>query len=430
MRQVLRQNPKGKLSATLKSWLPLLNVGINELEEKLSEYCGENPFCKVQTAFEQSHTTPKEAEAHHDSEHYKNYEKRPKSEARSKGMALEGISESSIFEKLKSQITNKLFPTEKSQTIAFEIIEHTDSDGFFDGDYEDIFNNIGATIDEIEKVRKRFVYLEPVGVCSLDVIECYEFQLQTAQISNDAYEAAALIINNLQNALHYSKMSGFKEAMNAIRKFHNPPAIEFLQSEEQIIPDIFVYHDSEKLEVKLNDAFYPQIIIEGTEGLEKDDFVKPKIKEAKDLVDALNMRRATLMKIGLMIIDYQYDYFAGGPIRPMKLQNLADDLGLNVSTISRAIANKYISSNIGVKSLKSFFSTAISEDTSAAAIKIFVKNCFNSENQLKPMSDEAALKMVELEFGVKLERRTITKYRLTLGIPSSSERKKLYKMCA
>lgn len=430
MRQTLKIASKGKLSATLKSWLPLLNVGINELEEKLTEYCVDNPFCRLQTAFESSHDKPKEKEKVSEDEHFKTYEKRSKNEARSKGMALDGIVESSLFENLKSQITNTLFPTQKSKDIAYEIIEHTDADGFFDGDYDDIYNNIGVNKEDVEKIRKRFAYLEPAGICSLDVIECYEFQLQNTQISQDGYEAAKLIINNLQNALHYSKMSGFKEAMGIIRKFHNPPAIEYLENDEHIIPDIFVYHDGEKLEVKLNDAFYPQVLIESAEGLEKDDFVKPKIKEAKDLVDALNMRRATLMKIGLMIIDYQYDYFAGGPIRPMKLQNLADDLGLNVSTISRAIANKYISSNIGVKSLKSFFSTAISEDTSAAAIKEFVKNSFSSENQLKPLSDEAVLKMVESEFGVKLERRTITKYRLMLGIPSSSERKKLYRMCA
>ncbi len=150
------------------------------------------------------------------------------------------------------------------------------------------------------------------------------------------------------------------------------------------------------------------------ENLEKDEFVRPKIKEARDLIDALNMRKATLYKLGLMIVEFQYDYFKGGAIRPMKLQNIADELGLNVSTISRAIANKYLASNRGIWPIKSFFSTAISEDTSAAAIKEYLKTLFATESRKKPLSDEAALKFV--------------KYRMALGVASSSERKKLYQM--
>jgi RNA polymerase sigma-54 factor len=114
----------------------------------------------------------------------------------------------------------------------------------------------------------------------------------------------------------------------------------------------------------------------------------------------------------------------------MKLQHLADELGLNISTVSRAISNKYLSSNRGVWPLKSFFSTAITEDTSAAAIKEYMKDIIQSENKLKPLSDEAMLAKVEENFSLKMERRTLTKYRIALNIPSSSERKKLYQVAS
>ena len=127
-----------------------------------------------------------------------------------------------------------------------------------------------------------------------------------------------------------------------------------------------------------------------------------------------------------MIIEYQYDYFFGGDIKPMKLKDIADDLGRNPSTISRAIQNKFISSQRGVVPLKSFFAAAASEEISNAALKEFLKNLIKNENRQKPLSDESILNSIEKEFDIKLVRRTITKYRKMLGIASSNERKKIY----
>lgn len=423
MKQRVVAAQKGKLSSTLKNWLPLLQAGLNDLSERLSENLSNNPFCEVRTREHEEIKEDEEREYHED-EHYQSFEKSSKKEFREE-LALR---ESSLFEDVREQIGPPLFPTEKSQNIALKIAEHLDDGGFFDGDYEDIEAKTGASRDEVERVRCRFAYLSPAGIGALDFVEGYLFQLEDAEVDSDVYELASQIIKNLENYSHYAKNPLFKKAMSVIKKLKNPPAIEYLENSSEVIPDIFVFDDGEKLEVKLNDAYYPEIIIETMEGLEKDEFVRPKIKEAKDLIDALAMRKATLYKLGLMIVEFQYDYFRGGAIRPMKLQNIADELGLNVSTISRAIANKYIASNRGIWPIKSFFSTAISEDTSAAAIKEYLKELFANENRKKPLSDEAALKFVEEKFSVKLERRTITKYRMALGVASSSERKKLYQM--
>ena len=180
------------------------------------------------------------------------------------------------------------------------------------------------------------------------------------------------------------------------------------------------------LTLRKNDEFYPNIHID-IEGIdEKSEFVSSKIKEAKDLIDALEMRKSTLHKIGLMIIEYQYDYFFGGDIKPMKLKDIAEDLGRNPSTISRAIQNKFLSSKRGIVPLKNFFAAAASQEVSNTAIKEFLLNLIKNENRAKPLSDEAILAKIEDEFNIKLVRRTITKYRKALNIASSSERKKLY----
>jgi RNA polymerase sigma-54 factor len=423
MKQRLVSAQKGKLSSTLKNWLPLLQAGLNDLGERLSENLANNPFCEVRQNFDEELKEEKERKFSED-EHYQSYEKIGKKEFREE-LALK---HASLFEDISEQIDAPLFPTTRSQKIAMKIAEHLDEGGFFDEDYEGIEQEIGVTKDEIERIRGRFIYLNPPGIGAVDFVESYLFQLHDAGLSDAVYELAVTVVKNMDAYPEFAKNPSFKEAMNAIKKLKNPPAIEYLEESNQVIPDIFVFDDGEKLEVKINDAYYPEIIIEAMDNLEKDEFVRPKLKEARDLVDALNMRKATLLKLGLMIVEFQYDYFKGGAIRPMKLQNIADELGLNVSTISRAIANKYLSSNRGIWPIKSFFSTAISEDTSAAAIKEYLKALFSTESRKKPLSDEAALKFVEEKFTVKLERRTITKYRMALGVASSSERKKLYQM--
>lgn len=423
MKQRVSASQKGKLSSTLKNWLPLLQAGLNELEGKLADNLSNNPFCTITKKYEDEYKDPEEEE-YEDDEYYKSYELSSKREFK-EDLA---VSHTSLFEDVRAQIDGGLFPTEKSKKIALKIAEHLDEGGFFDGEYGEIAAETGASGEDIERVRMRFKYLAPSGIGALDFVESYLFQLEDAGLDNEVYELAAQIIKDLENFSDYAKKIKFKEAMAEIKKLKNPPAIEYLESSTEVIPDIFVFDDGEKLEVKINDAHYPEIIIEAMDNLEKDEFVRPKIKEAKDLIDALNMRKATLYKLGLMIIEFQYDYFKGGQIRPMKLQNIADELDLNVSTISRAIANKYLASTRGVWPIKSFFSTAISEDTSAAAIKEFLKDLFSNESRKKPLSDEAALKYVEEKFSVKLERRTITKYRLALGVASSSERKKLYQI--
>lgn len=190
---------------------------------------------------------------------------------------------------------------------------------------------------------------------------------------------------------------------------------------------IVFFDEEEGIEVKLNDSYYPTIKIDMNYAVQN-EYVTQKMKEAKSLIDALDMRKATLYKVGLMIVEYQYEFFTGGAIMPLTLKTLADEFGHNPSTISRAIANKYIACDRGTISMKDFFTTAIDEDISNAAIKEFLIGLVKKENRAKPVSDMKFLALIEEEFKVKMVRRTIAKYRKQLNIAGSSERKKLYKL--
>ena len=413
LRQKQTLAPKIKLNQTLRSWLPILQSGLDELKETLEPFIKDNPFATIEH---------KNLEK---SEKKRNFFEQVSKNSVSDSIEALSIYKESLYEKLVSQINPPLFPTQKSQDIAYKIIECLDDEGYFSYD-DEIF--AGFNENEVERVRARFAYLEPCGVGAKDLKESFLFQLSEAEASEEIIECAKKIILNFENIEKLRKLKFYDDALKIIKKFKNPPAIEYLEEANQKVPDIFVLSTSSGISVQINDEYYPEISID-TEGLdEKEAFVSSRIKEASELIDALEMRKATLYKIGLMIVEYQYDYFLGGDIKPMKLKDLADELGRNPSTISRAIANKYLSSPRGTVALKNFFATGFDEETSNAAIKEFLLELIKNEDHKKPLSDLKIQELIQAKFNIQIVRRTITKYRKILNIGSSSQRKKIYQI--
>ena len=417
LRQRVSQSQKQKLSSTLRSWLPILQADLDSLGEALEPFAKANPFIEIKVGNEKPDKKWQK----------KSFFNEISKNSVSSTIEALTIQQKSLFETLYEQINPPLFPTAKSQNIAYEIIEHIDHEGYFESSkIAKIASNLGVSKKEVEKIRRRFCYLEPTGVGAVDLKESFLFQLEEMDLKEELYTFVKKLILDFEEIEKYANEEMFNDALKVIKKFKNPPAIEYLEDEVQIVPDIFVYDSNGIIEVALNDAYYPEIVIE-TDGLDdKEAFVASKIKDAKDLIDALEMRKATLYKIGLMIIEYQYDFFFGGSIKPMKLKDLADDLRRNPSTISRAISGKYLSCSRGVIPLKQFFATAVEEDISNSAIKEYMCEIIKYEDRKKPLSDVKILKMIEDKFGVKMVRRTITKYRKEFNIAGSSERKKLY----
>jgi RNA polymerase sigma-54 factor len=416
LRQTRSVETKHKLSNTLRNWLPILHSSLSDLPEAMAPFVEANPVVEVKNGYEED------------------FEKKiPKkiisgavSNSRTEQIEALTIQSRSLFEILDEQLGAPLFPTPISQEIAHFIVENLDENGYYEGDTDGFCQEHSIDEDAFEKVRLRFAYVEPVGIAAKNLSESFLFQLENAEISDKAYPLAVQIIQNLQDIHSFAKEPCFSEAMKVISSFKNPPNIEYQEESAQIVPDLMIYfNDDNEIEVKLNDAYYPTINIEKNYGVEH-DFIKDKIKEAKSLVDALDMRKATLYKVGLMIVEYQYEFFCGGAIMPLTLKTLADEFGHNPSTISRAIANKYIACERGILAMKDFFTTAIDDDVSNAAIKEYLVTLVKEESRTKPLSDMKLLEKIEAKFKVKMVRRTIAKYRKQLNIAGSSERKKLY----
>ncbi len=403
------QTTKLSLSSTLRSWLPILQADIESLDETLEPFVNDNPFITLKSGFEKSFISSE-----------KSYT--------SDVIESLSISKSSLYEILQDQIIPPLFPTQNSRQIAQAIIENINEEGYFEGDIDKIAKELSVDKQSVERVRQRFAYIEPIGVGAKDMLESFLFQLNELDVDSELALLVKKLINNFDNIQEFCNEFRFEEAISIIKKFKNPPAIEYLSESKQIIPDIYIFKTKSGIEIDINSAFYPQVVLDIDGVSQNNEYVKQKIKSAKDLIDALEMRKATLYKIGLMILEYQYDFFQGGAIKPMKLKDLAEELDRNPSTISRAISNKYLSCNRGVFALKDFFSTAIDENISSASIKEFIMDLIKHEDKKKPISDSKILAKIEEKFGIKIVRRTITKYRKQLGIAGSSERKKLYKL--
>lgn len=407
---------KNKLSNTLRNWLPILQSSLSDLGEAMAPFVESNPLIDIKSGYEESFESriPKKIQY--------GYVQNSHSEA----IEALTVQHKSLYDILEEQIDGSLFPTPVSQLIAKHVVENLDEGGYYEGDCDAFCRNEGITLEQFEKIRLRFIHVEPVGIGAKSVSESFLFQLESASIGDTAYSLAREMITHMDELGRYRKEEGFDEAMRVIGSFKNPPAIDFLEDLQQVIPDLMIHNDpDEGIEVRLNDRYYPSVNIDAEYKVDH-PFVREKLKEAKSLVDALEMRKATLYKVGLMIVEYQYDFFIGGAIKPLTLKTLADEFGHNPSTISRAIANKYIACDRGIYPMKDFFTTAIDEDVSNAAIKDYVAELVRNESHKKPLSDMKLLEMIQDKFKITMVRRTIAKYRKQLNIAGSSERKQLY----
>lgn len=401
---------KQNLNLSLKLWLPMLQTSIQDLESYLTNLSYENPFLEVTKS----------------KDFYSNFTSNGIS-----GEFIESLAfySKSLNDKISEQIENEtLFPTPNSQKVALEILCDIDENGYFDGDVEKIANTCNVYKEYVESIRQRFARLEPSGIGARDLQESFLFQLDSfdRKIDDELYNFTKKIIKDIAHVDKYASHHRFNDAKNIIKYFNNPPAIDYINDNVQVIPDFFI-EINEDIEIKINNDYYPDIKVKNP-FITKNENIKEKLKEAKDLVNLLNLRKSTLYKIVLIIVEKQISFFVGGELRPFSMQEIASELGFAESTISRAVSNKYIECNLGIFPLKFFFTNAVDKDLSSSQIKSYIKSLVDYEDKEIPLTDEAILEFIETKFNLKMVRRTITKYRKILDIPSSKERKKLYKV--
>lgn len=312
------------------------------------------------------------------------------------------------------------------QQIALNIIDGIDEDGYLTVTLSDIKNSLpDASTEEITAVLHRIQQFDPCGVASRDLQECLMLQNKDPLCAEIISKHMDLLAKHQYRQI--KKCMGLTDqqlenVINNIMQLHPRPGSKFCNVEkcEYIIPDIIVRNINDKLQVKLNPEL--QVKLKINDGYAQ--HMQNQFQEAKWLLNSLQIRDATLLAVSKWIVKYQTNFFASGEkqMLPLKMSDIARDLGLHESTISRICSNKYMHTPRGTLGLKYFFSTEVNTDCSAIAIKAIIKELITNEQANKPYSDEEIRHQMAAQ-GIKIARRTISKYREAMGIQTSSQRK-------
>ena len=364
-----------------------------------------------------------------------------------------------LYNHLQWQVDISPF-SEIEKMIASYIIDEINDEGFLSTDLKSILSSIQESedgievhLEDLERILKQIQQFEPTGVAARDLQETLVLQLKA--LPNNPYVVTALqLINENFDWLSYhdhrriKKVYGLSDEelttlLKLIQTLNPRPGRAFSSDEsEVIVPDLRLRRDSQKgWIVELNSDAFPNLAVNTAyidlidkSASQSGDVKKMReqLVEAKGLIKSIHSRGETLLRVGSFIVNRQRDFFEQGEeaMHPLVLREIAEDLELHESTISRATNQKYIQTPRGTFELKYFFSTAIgqygSADQSSTAIKAHIKRLIDNEDPKKPLSDNKLMSSLE-DMGISVARRTIAKYREALNIPSSSERKKINK---
>jgi RNA polymerase sigma-54 factor len=326
--------------------------------------------------------------------------------------------------------------------IAKEIIFNLDKNGFLDTELELIADNHALSVEEINKIRKYVMQLNPKGIASRDLKEYLIFQL------NDVNRLSTEIVENyfeqflnqdikaIKNALSYSSEE-IDQALLIIADQNFSPIFDIDLGDENIIPDAVVKLKDDGWLILINDSFlnkyqisqdYLDAAVNEKSSEQEKSFLKNHISSAQNILDTLNYRSTVLKDVIEQILLVQGDYLSEKSefLNPLKLEDIAKKIEKDISSISRVIKNKYIDSPIGLVSLKSLFSSALiknsGEVSSSNELKYMISNIIEKEDKDNPLSDSDIVEKLMIK-DFLVARRTVAKYRKILNIKNANQRK-------
>ncbi len=343
--------------------------------------------------------------------------------------------------------------TDTDHAIATSIVDAINETGYLTVSLDDILDSMGndeLALDEVEAVLKRIQRFDPVGVGARDLRDCLLVQLsQFAPTTPTLAEARLIVSEHLDLLANHDfrslmrvtrfKEEVLKEAMQLIQSLDPRPGQSVQTGEpEYVIPDVLVRKVGKQWTVELNSDSVPRLQINqhyaaiggATRNDSDSQFIRSNLQEARWLIKSLESRNDTLLKVTRCIIEQQQAFFDQGEefMRPMVLADIAQAVDMHESTISRVTTQKYLHSPRGIFELKYFFSSHVNTEgggeASSTAIRALVKKLILAENPAKPLSDSKLTSMLS-EKGIMVARRTVAKYRESLSIPPSNQRKQL-----
>ncbi|MBX2811998.1 MAG: RNA polymerase factor sigma-54 [Myxococcales bacterium] len=354
-----------------------------------------------------------------------------------------------LQEHLEHQV-GELQMYDDDREIALQIIGALDERGYLTGERptEDIAIALDRSVDHVERVLNTIQRLDPVGVAARCLTECLLVQLE---VRGGKEPLAAKLVTKYLPELekrNFQAIARTEEievdeiiaALGVIRSLDPRPARNFGgENSVYITPDIYVYKIGDDYEIVLNEDGLPKLRIAGyyknalQNGINRDarKYVKEKLDSARWLISSIHRRQQTIYKVVESILKFQRDFFDKGidHLKPLILRDVAQDIDMHESTVSRVTSNKYVHTPRGIFELKYFFSSSVGsasggDDVASASVKHRIRQLIEAENPKRPMSDQAIVKALEKD-DIKIARRTVAKYREAMGILSSQKRRKI-----
>ena len=340
--------------------------------------------------------------------------------------------------------------TEEEERIGLWIIGNIDEDGYLKATIDEVAQATGTDELRAEELLKKIQQFDPVGVGARDLKECLLQQLRDLQRRDSIAEQIVshhLAYLKNRNFQHIAKKLGVPtarvmEAVKLISDLEPKPGRAFAVDEPQtIIPDVFIYKIEGDYVIALNEddvprlkinALYRNILSSHSSSQEGDrKYIQDKLKSAVWLIKSIYQRQKTIYKVTESIVKFQQEFLDNGVnyLKPLVLRDVAEDIQMHESTISRATNNKYVHTPQGIFELKFFFNNSISsirgEDHASESVKHLIREIIARENPRNPFSDEKIVKLLR-GYNIDIARRTVAKYREYLRILSSNERRKLF----
>lgn len=480
----LSQTLQQKLSPQQIQFIKLLQVPTAELESRIEQELEANPALEEGPEEEESERFDNEENFSESSESgseeidikdylrdddyagYKMYSDGGGDEEEDREMPIP--MSSTLHEQLLTQL-GYLGLDDRQYAIGKQLIGSIEADGYIRRDLEAIVNDLAfsqgieTTVEEVESILKKIQTFDPPGIAARNLQECLLLQLDRMDNGRDVDVAVAkqIIRDSFEEFTkkHYHKIlkklgtedeEFVRDAIALIVKLNPKPGGSVssgMAKNQYVIPDFIITNNNGRLEVSLNSRNAPELRISRSyaemfkaydKSNKKDKklkeavtFVKQKLDSAKWFIDAIKQRQQTLLKTMRAIVEFQYDFFLEGDetkLKPMILKDIANKIGMDISTVSRVVSSKTVQTDFGIYPLKYFFSEGIStdsgEEVSSREVKQIIRELIENEDKRKPMSDDKIEKILN-EKGYNIARRTVAKYREQLNIPVARLRKKI-----
>lgn len=332
--------------------------------------------------------------------------------------------------------------------IADEILGNINNEGYLTVEPVLVADRMQVSEDTVENVRREIMHLNPPGVGALDLQECLTAQLEAKEVDGLAMQLVAQHFDDFANRRYGRIMQALgcseeelQQAIDIVTRLNPKPGIGGTTVVgEYIVPDLLVEEQDGKWVVALNDTTLPELNVSPTYlgmltqrkklDTETRQFVRRKVEAARWFIQAVQQRRDTMIRVMRAILARQEEFFRKGPgnLKPMVLKDIAEDVGMDISTISRVTNGKYVQTPHEIYELKYFFTEGMTtdqgEEVSTRLIKEELQKIIDSEDKQKPFNDETLAKLLN-EMGYPVARRTVAKYREQLKLPVARLRREL-----